>query len=95
MDKPEQLTTSETLTQLLEQLEKEAKDSTKETTASPYPLVRLSGIRRIFRAFQLSRELLVHEKVRHDLNKEMTIDEKNKIEALSIKHVDKMIDELM
>ena len=70
-------------------------DANKKPDASPWLLLHLSGIKRLLRAYNVARELWVLEKM-HNASKshtEMTIDEKNKLEAQYIESFEKTIRE--
>jgi len=81
-----------------QQLEAE-KDANKAPDASPWRLVQLSGIKKLLKAFLISRELYIKEIYDDQLtkatNRDITIDEKNELQKEIIKSVDAVIDEEM
>ena len=87
---------TEDLTILLKDFDKAAKaDAGKKPDASPWALLHLSGMRKMLRAYNVARELWVIEKM-HNASKtqtEMTINEKNKLEAQYIEQFETTISE--
>lgn len=84
------------LHKIVQDFEKAAnEDANRAPDASPWSLLHLSGMRRIYKAFHVVRELLVKEKTEQCLRVDMTIDEKHHVEGEVIKEVDKIINELL
>ncbi|MGI0058863.1 MAG: hypothetical protein ACREBJ_03770 [Nitrosotalea sp.] len=85
MDEP---TLTQMLTGFTEKFEQEAKEATKPLKASPYPLVQLDWIRKMLRAYNKTRELLILERLNKQVNKRMTIEQKHELEAQVIAAVE-------
>ena len=85
---------TEELTKLLTDFDKAASaDSRNKPDSSPWALIHLSGMRRVLRAYNVARELWVIEKMQNTSKINLTINEKNKLEAQYIEQFETTIKE--
>lgn len=89
-------TTTEVLRAFVDKQHEEAlKDANRAPDASPWRLVQLAGIKKILKAYELIRETLVERMVEEKVTQEMTIDDRNTLEATAITDVDAIINKKM
>ncbi len=77
------------------QQEESLKDANKAPNASPWRLAQVAGIKKILKAYELARELLIEEYVENNSKVDTLIDDKNRIEAEAIQAADRLIDDRM